>query len=350
MRKLRIGYLPFSKDFTAPGDRRRIVFWANARGHELTTNLDDGVDFILLSERSDFGYEMTRNRKVPVIFDLIDGYLSPNSFAEDFARGFTKSLNGSISGRIKPFSYHVRDMCLNSSAVICSSIEQAKLIRKHNNNVHVILDSHEEIPFVNFRHKKHFFDREVRLLWEGQAATFSGLNQVLPVFEDKLQFHLELVTDPEYFRFMNRYFQGKTIDLIKVKDSRNLEKISLQKWSIQTLSQAASVSTIGILPIDLSKPIMRMKPENRMLIMWRMGLPCLVSPLDSFERVAKLAQVDAVCSSSQDWLDKLIRLSTENEYFNDQIERAQNYIQQFHSKEMLLAKWDDLVGSVMEEK
>lgn len=333
-----------------PGDRRRVVFWANARGHELSTNLDDEVDLIFLSEKSDFRYEIRRSRKVPVIFDLIDGYLSPNSFAEDVSRGFAKSLDGSISGRIKPFSHHVRDMCLNSSAVICSSVEQANLIQKHNNNVHVILDSHEEIPFIDFRHKKHSFDQEVRLLWEGQPATFSGLNQVLLIFENKLQFHLELVTDPKYFRYMNRYFQGKTIKLIKIRDSRNLERISLRNWSTQNLSQAASASAIGILPIDLSKPIMRMKPENRMLIMWRMGLPCLVSPLDSFKRVAKVAQVDSVCSSSEDWINQVIRLSTERNYFYDQIERAQNYVQQFHSKEILLAKWDELVRSVMEEK
>ena len=122
MRKLKIGYVPFSKDFSSPGDRRRVVFWANARGHSLTTNLDDNVDLILLSEKSDFVYERNSKRKIPVIFDLIDGYLSPNSFTEDFVRGVAKSLDGSMSGRIKPYSLHVRDMCLDASAVICSSV------------------------------------------------------------------------------------------------------------------------------------------------------------------------------------------------------------------------------------
>ena len=46
MKKLRIGYVPNSKNLDAPGDRRRIVFWAKARGHEIVTNLDDNFDAI----------------------------------------------------------------------------------------------------------------------------------------------------------------------------------------------------------------------------------------------------------------------------------------------------------------
>ena len=348
MRKLKIGYVPISKDLSAPGDRRRVVFWVNARGQTLTTNLDSDVDLILLSENSDFGSELRSNRKTPVVFDLIDGYLSPTNIAEDLSRGIAKSLNGSISGRVKPFSHQVRNMCLNASGVICSSIEQAEVIRKYNSNVHIILDSHEEIPFLDFRGRKNSMEQEVRLLWEGQPATISGLNQLLPFLQTNLEFHLDLITDFEYFRFMNRYIKRDTTSLIKMAKSKNLDTLTLRNWSIQNLTDAAHSSTIGILPVNLGKPIMRMKPENRMLIMWRLGLPCLVSPLDSYRRVAKKAQVDAICSSNQEWMDRIVRLSTERFYANDQIEKAQSYLQEFHSKEILLAKWDHLARSVME--
>ena len=50
MKTLRIGYVPNSKKLDAPGDRRRIVFWAKARGHEIVTNLDDKFDVLVLSE------------------------------------------------------------------------------------------------------------------------------------------------------------------------------------------------------------------------------------------------------------------------------------------------------------
>ena len=41
MKKLRIGYVPINKALNAPGDRRRIVFWAKERGHEVVTNLEE---------------------------------------------------------------------------------------------------------------------------------------------------------------------------------------------------------------------------------------------------------------------------------------------------------------------
>ena len=54
MNKLRVGYVPNSPDLSAPGDRRRVVFWANARGHQIVTDLSQRVDVIVLSERSNF--------------------------------------------------------------------------------------------------------------------------------------------------------------------------------------------------------------------------------------------------------------------------------------------------------
>lgn len=54
MRKLKIGYWPLSESLLAAGDRRRLVFWANARGHEIVRDLNQNVDVIVASENSDF--------------------------------------------------------------------------------------------------------------------------------------------------------------------------------------------------------------------------------------------------------------------------------------------------------
>ena len=53
MRSLRIGYWPLSEDLKSAGDRRRVVFWANARGHTLVRDLSQKVDVIIASENSD---------------------------------------------------------------------------------------------------------------------------------------------------------------------------------------------------------------------------------------------------------------------------------------------------------
>ena len=124
MRKLKIGYWPLSENLKSAGDRRRVVFWAQARGHEIVTDLRQNVDVIIASEKSDFNSLVFANPKAPIIFDLIDAYLSPLNSYDDLARGVAKRLSGQISGEVKPFSHHAKDFCLSVDAVICSSIEQ----------------------------------------------------------------------------------------------------------------------------------------------------------------------------------------------------------------------------------
>ena len=119
MRKLKIGYWPLSESLLAAGDRRRLVFWANARGHEIVRDLNQNVDVIVASENSDFNSPHFIRKSTPIIFDLVDAYLSPQNPFDDFARGLAKRLSGQISGAIKPFSRHVMHFCEISSAVIC---------------------------------------------------------------------------------------------------------------------------------------------------------------------------------------------------------------------------------------
>ena len=58
MRSLKVGYWPISKNLDAAGDRRRLVFWAKNRGHEIITDITQKVDVIVASENADFRSKM----------------------------------------------------------------------------------------------------------------------------------------------------------------------------------------------------------------------------------------------------------------------------------------------------
>ena len=49
MTKLKIGYWPLSKRMDTAGDRRRLIFWAEARGHSIVTDLSSKVDVVVAS-------------------------------------------------------------------------------------------------------------------------------------------------------------------------------------------------------------------------------------------------------------------------------------------------------------
>ena len=350
MRKLKIGYWPLSKSLNSAGDRRRIVFWARARGHILVTDLGQNVDVIVASENSDFNSPYFSKNRTPMIFDLVDAYLSPLNAYDDLARGFTKRLSGQISGRVKPFSKHVRDFCISSDAVICSSVEQEEEIKHFNSNTHVILDSHDEIPFIDPLKPKTGKSNRRQILWEGQPATIRGvkdISTVLSKVSKEKESRFDFVTDENYFLLLNRYLKRNTLSLIK-RDLGEIANFSrIVPWTPGNLLKSAQESVVAMIPIDLSVPMQRLKPENRLLIMWRLGLPCLTSPSPAYIRVAGLAGVNAICANPEEWYENFELILNNPDYSTDIAVRGQTYLRENHTESILLNKWDKAIESVL---
>ena len=350
MRKMKIGYWSLSPTLKSAGDRRRLIFWAKARGHDIVIDRTQKVDVIVASENSDFNSKYFAQKNVPVIFDLVDAYLSPLNDFEDFARGFAKGVSGQISGSIKPFSHHARDFCQHSNAVICSSKEQEEVISSYNVNTHVILDSHEEIPFVNQTKARNSFASIYRILWEGQPATIRGVKIISPALVElskKIPLGLDFVTDENYFKFLNKFLKGSTLNVVAKDLSQIKNLVNIIPWSVENLVKQAELSSVAMIPIDLSVPMQRLKPENRLLIMWRLGLPCLTSPSPAYVRVSEQAGVKAACDNNVEWLQNLNRLMGDPDFAFSEISAGQNYLRENHNQKILLKKWDSVFESVM---
>ena len=351
MRNLRIGYWPLSNGLTSAGDRRRLVFWAKARGHTIITDLSKNVDVIVATEKSDFNSLHFATKSTPVVFDLVDAYLSPLNSHNDLARGLAMKLSGQISGSIKPFSHHVRDFCKNSSAVICSSVEQEKVIKKFNENTHVILDSHEEIPFLDPAVGVEKTSTQHRILWEGQPATIRGIKHISTVLSDLSTNHnlyFDFVTDLTYFKILNRYIQRETFEILTKDMNQISERLNLVPWTSENLVRCARNSSLAMIPIDLSVPMQYLKPENRLLIMWRLGIPCLTSPSPAYIRVSNQAGVSAVCSSLDEWSNNFNQLLFDPKFARNEIRKGQDYLREHHQPSLLLNKWDRVFESVLD--
>lgn len=347
MKKLKIGYFPLSSDLSAPGDRRRLVFWAKSRGHTIILNEDKGVDVVFLSEKADLGAFSRDKVSPPIILDLVDAYLAPVNSMEDLARGVSKYVSGDIAGFPRKFTRIVEKICERSSAVICSSPEQRELILPYSNNVHVILDSHAEFPTLPPRKpNKH---ESPHLLWEGMPATIRGISQVVEaISESKLKnlVDLEFVTDLSYFVFHGKYFERDTQSLISKLLKNSEVQSALKPWSNKNLITAAQRASLGVIPINLEHPLQFFKPENRLLIMWRLGLPCLTSASPAYSRVSSLAGVNACCDSVSDWVEKIELINSSLEFAHENAILGQDYVKNFHNSDILLEKWDQAFASV----
>lgn len=348
VKPLRIGYQPLSPDLSQPGDRRRVVFWAKHRGHTITTDLSEPVDVYLLSEKADFGLFPKKAAGAPVVFDLVDAYLAKDNLAKDWLRGVSKIATGQLTGWPKPFTKFVENLCIGSSAVICSSPEQKETILPYAKNVHVILDSHAELPLVPFSNKGKAVHKQ--LLWEGLPATIGGLDQIasaLTSTNEKFEMELNCVTNTDYFKFLGKYFHGNTSSLLKRTLGSSYQYSRITPWNIENLVAAARMASCAVIPIDLTDSLQNLKPENRLLIMWRLGLPCLTSPSPAYIRTSETAGSDTICFTGEDWKRKMTGILENPELAEDIVKKGQRYLQEFHNTDLLLEKWDRVFNSVI---
>lgn len=240
--------------------------------------------------------------------------------------------------------------CEISNAVICSSPEQEKIIAPHNINTHVILDSHDEIPFIDSLHLREQMANRHRVLWEGQPATIQGVRDIYPVLSEVAKtknLNFDFVTDESYFQFLNKYIKRSTLGLLKKDLTAIANRVNLIPWSSSSLVVAAQKSTVAMIPINLSIPMQNLKPENRLLIMWRLGLPCLTSPSPAYVRVAQKAGVNAICNNLHEWAENFYQIIDDSDFAKNQITAGQNYLHENHNRSLLLSKWDLAFESVV---
>jgi hypothetical protein len=348
MRKLRIGYYALSQDLSHPGDRRRLIFWAKERGHEICLNTSKDVDLVVLSEKTNFKNFYSSKCTKPVIFDLIDAYLVKDSYWKDLGRGIGKVISQDLPPPARSFSKFISKVCQQSKTVICSTVEQEATIKPFCENTRIILDSHEEFPFLSFNPTLLEMNNNFQLLWEGMPYTLTGIKQVSSVLSkmpSNQRILLAVVTDLHHKRFFGKFIDSNTSKILD-KQLGGLEaNYSIVPWTKSNLVAHAKVSDIGVIPIRQEDPFQWLKPENRLLIMWRLGIPCLTSATPAYSRVSKAAGTDSICKSTEEWDAKALQLLTDKDKARLQVQRGQEYMEKMHTKEILLAKWDEAIWS-----
>lgn len=349
MSQLRIGYIPNSPDAGHPADRRRIVYWAKNRGHEVVFDLTQKHDVLVLSGRADLTRWSRRENRPPLILDLVDGYLGQEHMWRDWVRGTGKVVTRHNSGPVRPYRKIVSEACQLAQAVICETVEQRQTIIPYCTNTHTILDFHEEFPMLSFNTQVQT-ENFPALMWEGLPFTAKGLLLLENSISEIAKSHpisLQMVTDLEYPLFLGKYFSQSTEKILQDIPRKLGNNFNLTKWNLESVVETAKQTHIAVLPLDPSGTLNPLKAENRLLMMWRLGLPALASPSLAYKRVMRDTQIDGICHDSNEWQIKIKELMESVELRQESVERGQQYIRDTHSKELLLKAWDELFESVL---
>lgn len=341
----RIGYAPFNPLFQHPADSRRFAGYAKARGLSIeVARPDERYDLVVVSELADIS-AWTKYRGGKVVFDFIDSYLAiPRSDPRQLLRGIIWYLNGRHSRLRLDFKGALEAMCARADAVVCTTEEQKADIGAFCNNIHIVLDIHDEV--VRSRKQDYAASTPFRLVWEGLPSNVPQLEAIASVLREvaaRRPIELNIVTDIERPGALPWLPRIKTADVAR----RVFRNAVVRRWDKTTVSEEITRCDAAIIPIVTSDPLTRGKPGNKLALLWRMAMPVVTSDTPSYRRMQAAASTpELACHSDADWAAALDRLMGSEDLRREAGRRGHDYVGEHLSTPKLLARWDAVFASL----
>ena len=348
LEKLRIGYAPCSPSLTAPGDRRRFCYYAAKRKLKFEiAHPSESYDLVILTQSADISlWSRYPEGRARIVFDFIDSYLSVSRYdLSALLRGCAKFVLGQNRRLLLNYFEGLERMCRRADAVICSTHDQRRKLLSFCPNVYSILDFHHSVVR---RHKENYAAGDVfHFVWEGLPGNLQHLREIKGALEElqkTRRIALHAVTDLEYGRFLN----GRLIKRSTLDDARRVwPGMYLYAWNEQTFSAIACNCDLAFIPVPLEDPLCAGKPENRLLLFWRMGIPALVSSTAAHRDAMRESGVNMCCASQREWVEAFEHYMSDQCAREEAGRRGRAFVEKQYAEEKGLARWDEVFRSVL---
>ena len=348
--KLKIGYVPYSADLSHPGDRRRIGTWSKTSRNDLQLDDPTESDLLVLSAAANFDFWLKKSKQ-PVVLDLVDGYLGEDPLLlQDLGRNLIRSFKGKSNYSALKFTRALENACRKADAVIVASPEQAKDVLTFNSSVYVILDDHSELDAARQQRKvgKPEGPSPKYIFWEGFGYTIKHFKFVAPSLDEFMSrsgYKLLILTNPNFARWGGYLGKINAEKMIKNWFPKSKTQIEVIPWSIEDVIRCATLSDFAIIPVDTNDKFANLKPENKLLSMWHLGLPTLFSSTFAYKRVADEIGMSEFCVDSSNWQGIFNNLKIES--LDNSLDKSEDYINKTHTRDILVEKWQKVFETVL---
>lgn len=341
-------YDSYSDDLSQIADRRRIGLWIGRKEYEIFDSNHDPIQVKIIRPLTDPYLISGLPKETRIVLDLVDGYLVENvSTIKDYLRYFLRTSKPKSLIHPKKFSESLKYICANADLIVVASDEQAEIAKKINSNIRVIRDSHEELgqPMYIERPPKR---ERYNIFWEGLGFTLFHFKEVAPELTNFListNSLLHLVTNKSFPRYANRFGNVDSKNLIKKLFGPASSRVQIYEWNPEMVKKISKKCDFGVIPIRADDSFARLKPENKLLIYWRLGLPTLFSDTPAYVRVASKIGMDDYGVESGAWGRKLFEFS-QKDFDATKMQEVQRYLLEYHSEAIILEQWKQALESL----
>lgn len=346
MKNSKIAYLSWGN---SPCNYRRFSKFSELVGLQSEPyNTVSEYDIIIVTQASDLTYwsRFPRN-KTKLVFDFVDSYLKIEPWElKGNLRGLSKFIVGQHRYFDLSYSKLLKRMIERADAVVCSTPEQKLECLEFNLNTHDILDfNDDQVKVIKQNYK---IGAHINFVWEGMGGNAWAFQEIAPVLKrihQKNPIALHFVTDIEYKSYNVPFAWPRKVKPYLNKILGDIP-VYLYEWNSFMLSTICTKCDIALLPIPKKPAIYWAKPENRLLMLWRMGLPVLTSANPAFLRCMQDSGSDLACETQEEWEEKLSLTINDEKYRCESAHRGLIYGQKQVNKDVLSRKWFQVLESI----
>ncbi len=347
LKRARIGYVPYSRDFSNPSDRRRFCYWARKRNLSFEiANPKESYDIVVVTPAGDITEWADYSKPGSMVYDQVDSYLAVRATdPKALFRGLAKYMSGQT--RHLRFSYWdaIANICRRADAVVCATDEQRSAILAYCANVHIILDVHDEV--LNARKQDYVAANVFNLVWEGLPENLVSFREIRPVLRTlggRRPIALHLVTDLEWKPHLKRYGRRHAVNAAR----EIFQPSYLYAWNQHTCASIISSCDLAVIPIPLEIPLAAGKPENKLILFWRLGVPAIVSRTPAYARAMARAGLEMTCATPDEWMTSLEYFMTNENARREAAQAGRRAAEgDFYGVAATLARWDAMALSIL---
>jgi hypothetical protein len=339
---MKIRYLSSHNALTEAVDRRR-GFGAISHMEGIEVVQDMSFDLVFVGAGGDLARALELKRSKPsagLIFDYANHYLEEETRLKAFLRPL---LHSAFRG-YAPYFYGYKALILElmsvADQVVCSSTYQQIYLKMLGIEASVITDIFDwefDIPDQIEEKPAHQF------IWEGKAFNLDALLKLEKVVNTFPDIPLSVLTDVKFGGYGSTQTLGKSVE--EELNARFLNALYVS-WTSSVLMEELARSTLGLLPINLASSIGKAKPENRLILLWRFGVPALTSPLPSYKDLADRTGVDFICTDDRAWIDRIKAFTEVSDQNLAQARFLKDYADAHYSETVILDKWRSVLAAV----